>query len=85
MPGPLFRSMRGTTTGTGATANGLYTIVAQWARVAGIEVERLGVHGLRATAATNALEHDTDIEGADVAGVREHQYHPPLRPARPAA
>ncbi|WP_162884982.1 tyrosine-type recombinase/integrase, partial [Pseudomonas syringae] len=45
----------------GVTANGLYTIVAQWARVAGIEVERLGVHGLRATAATNALEHDADI------------------------
>ena len=60
-PGPLFRSMRGTTTGAGVTANGLYTIVAQWARVAGIEVERLGVHGLRATAATNALEHDADI------------------------
>ncbi len=60
-PGPLFRSMRGTTTGAGITANGLYTIVAQWARVAGIEVERLGVHGLRATAATNALEHDADI------------------------
>ncbi|KPY73080.1 hypothetical protein ALO94_02759 [Pseudomonas syringae pv. spinaceae] len=51
-PGPLFRSMRGTTTGAGVTANGLYTIVAQWARVAGIQVERLGVHGLRATAAT---------------------------------
>ncbi|KPB50654.1 tyrosine-type recombinase/integrase [Pseudomonas coronafaciens] len=60
-PGPLFRSMRGTTTGAGVTANGLYTIVAQWARVAGIEVERLGVHGLRATAATNTLEHDADI------------------------
>ncbi|BCS46602.1 MULTISPECIES: tyrosine-type recombinase/integrase [Pseudomonas syringae group genomosp. 2] len=60
-PGPLFRSMRGITTGAGVTANGLYTIVAQWARVAGIEVERLGVHGLRATAATNALEHDADI------------------------
>ncbi|KPX58392.1 Phage integrase family site specific recombinase, partial [Pseudomonas amygdali pv. lachrymans] len=42
-PGPLFRSMRGITTGAGVTANGLYTIVAQWARVAGIEVERLGV------------------------------------------
>ena len=59
--GPLFRSIRGKTTGAGVTANGLYTIVAYWARVAGIEVDGLGVHGLRATAATNALEHDADI------------------------
>lgn len=59
--GPLLRSMRGTTTGAGITANCLYTTGAQWARVAGIEVERLGLHGLRATAATNALEHDADI------------------------
>ncbi|MFP3852383.1 tyrosine-type recombinase/integrase [Pseudomonas sp. W5-01] len=59
--GPLFRSVRGKTTGAGVTANGLYTVVAHWARVAGIEVDGLGVHGLRATAATNALEHDADI------------------------
>ena len=59
--GPLFRSIRGKTTGAGVTANGLYTVVAYWARVAGIEVNGLGVHGLRATAATNALEHDADI------------------------
>lgn len=60
-PGPLFRSVRGTTTGAGVTANGIYTVVAHWARVAGIDVNGLGVHGLRATAATNALEHDADI------------------------
>jgi site-specific recombinase XerD len=59
--GPLFRSMRGKTTGAGVTANGLYTIVAHWARLSGIEVAGLGAHGLRATAATNALEHDADI------------------------
>ncbi|WP_104685806.1 tyrosine-type recombinase/integrase [Pseudomonas cerasi] len=59
--GPLFRSVRGKTTGAGVTANGLYTVVAHWARVAGIDVDGLGVHGLRATAATNALEHDADI------------------------
>ncbi|MBK3477671.1 MULTISPECIES: tyrosine-type recombinase/integrase [Pseudomonas] len=59
--GPLFRSVRGKTTGAGVTANGLYTVVAHWARVAGIEVDGLGVHGLRATAATNALDHDADI------------------------
>jgi site-specific recombinase XerD len=59
--GPLFRSIRGKTTGAGVTANGLYTVVAHWAGVAGIGVDGLGVHGLRATAATNALEHDADI------------------------
>lgn len=59
--GPLFRSVRGKTTGAGVTANGLYTVVAHWAGVAGIKVDGLGVHGLRATAATNALEHDADI------------------------
>ncbi|VVP52364.1 Tyrosine recombinase XerC [Pseudomonas fluorescens] len=68
--GPLFRSIRGTTTITGAGAgvstNGSYTIVAQWAKAAGIHVDGLGVHGLRATAATNALEHDTDIAKVQV-------------------
>lgn len=59
--GPLFRSIRGKTTGAGIGADGLYKVVAQWARVAGIEVDGLGVHGLRATAATNALEHGADI------------------------
>jgi len=59
--GPLFRSIRGKTSGAGIGADGLYKVVAQWARVAGIEVDGLGVHGLRATAATNALEHGADI------------------------
>lgn len=35
--------------------------LGQYAKVAGIEVVWLGVHGLRATAATNALEHEADI------------------------
>lgn len=59
--GPLFRSIRGLTTGSAITGNGIYSVVAQWARAVGIKVEGLGVHGLRATAATNALEHDADI------------------------
>ena len=59
--GPLFRSIRGKTTGARISANGIYTVVAQWAMAAGIHVDGLGVHGLRATAATNALEHDADI------------------------
>ncbi|VVP29978.1 Tyrosine recombinase XerC [Pseudomonas fluorescens] len=44
----------------------LYTIVAQWAKAAGIKVKGLGVHGLRATAATHALEHDADITKVQV-------------------
>jgi site-specific recombinase XerD len=64
--GPLFRSIRGTTTGAGVSANGIYTIVSQWAKAAGINVDGLGVHGLRATAATNALEHDADIAKVQV-------------------
>lgn len=59
--GPLFRSIRGRSTGAAVTGNGIYKVVAQWAHAAGIKVEGLGVHGLRATAATNALEHDADI------------------------
>lgn len=59
--GPLFRSLRGRTSGAGISAKGMYLVVAHWSQVAGIEVEGLGVHGLRATAATNALEHDADI------------------------
>ncbi|MDY7563457.1 tyrosine-type recombinase/integrase [Pseudomonas sp. AB6] len=64
--GPLFRSIRGRTTGAGITANGIYTVVAHWAKAAGIQVDGLGVHGLRATAATNALEHDADIAKVQV-------------------
>lgn len=64
--GPLFRSIHGRTTGAGISANGIYTVVAQWAKAAGFHCDGLGVHGLRATAATNALEHDADIAKVQV-------------------
>lgn len=57
----LFMPLRGRQTGAGISANGLYALVCQYAKAAGIEVAGLGVHGLRATAATNALEHEADI------------------------
>lgn len=60
-PGPLFRSLRGRTSGAGLSANGIYNLVTDWAAAVGITVDGLGVHGLRATAATNALENDADI------------------------
>ncbi|OCR25247.1 integrase [Pseudomonas syringae] len=58
---PLFMPLRGLQTGAGITANGIYAMVGSYAKAAGIEVAGLGVHGLRATAATNALEHEADI------------------------
>lgn len=59
--GPLFCSMRGPKTGKGISADGLYALVGKYAKAAKIDVAGLGVHGLRATAATNALEHEADI------------------------
>lgn len=58
---PLFMPLRGIQTGTGMTANGIYKMVGCYAKIAGIEIAGLGVHGLRATAATNALDHEADI------------------------
>jgi site-specific recombinase XerD len=58
---PLFIPLRGKLTGAGIMANGIYKVVAAYAKKAGIEVDGQGVHGLRATAATNALEHEADI------------------------
>lgn len=58
---PLFMPLRGRKTGMGVSAEGIYALVGDYARAAGIEVAGLGVHGLRATAATNALEHEADI------------------------
>lgn len=58
---PLFVPLRGRATGAGISANGIYMMVGSYAKTVGIEVAGLGVHGLRATAATNALEHEADI------------------------
>jgi site-specific recombinase XerD len=44
------------------TTDGVYKVVRAYARQIGLkDIEGLGVHGLRATAATNALEHEADI------------------------
>lgn len=42
---PLFKPLRGQQTGAGITANGTHALVGQYAKVAGIEVIGLGVHG----------------------------------------
>jgi hypothetical protein len=44
------------------TTDGIYWVVRYYARKIGIgDIEGLGVHSLRATAATNALDHEADI------------------------
>jgi integrase/recombinase XerD len=63
--GALFRPVKNNTTGklnTALTADGvLRSVVCHYAAAAGISVAGFGPHALRATAATNALDHEADI------------------------
>lgn len=71
--GPLFRPVRNPrgTCGRHLTGNAIYTnIVKHHALAAGILPSSVRPHCLRATAATNALEH-----GADIAKVRDWLGH----------
>jgi site-specific recombinase XerD len=56
----LFRPVSNNTVGTnkGITADGIYKIVRAYSGRLGFEI---GAHSLRATAATNALDHQADI------------------------
>ncbi len=59
--GPLFRPVKNNTTGrldTAITADGIYALVRAYSAQLGFEI---GAHALRATAATNALDHQADI------------------------
>jgi integrase len=59
--GPLFRPVKNNTTGrldTAITADGSYKLVRSYSAQLGFEI---GAHALRATAATNALDHQADI------------------------
>jgi integrase/recombinase XerD len=62
---PLFRPVKNNMhqrTDEPMTTDGVYKVVQSYARKIGIgDIERLGVHALRATAATNALDHEADI------------------------
>jgi integrase/recombinase XerD len=62
---PLFRPVKNNVqkrTDTAMTADGVYKLVQAYAQQIGLfGIERLGVHALRATAATNALDHQADI------------------------
>ena len=60
-PGALFRPVRNNRTGRmeqAITADGVYKLVRRYSALLGFEI---GAHALRATAATNALDHQADI------------------------
>ncbi len=64
--GPLFRPIKNNRSGGGLgaalTPGGVYVaVVCHYAAAAGISVRGFGPHALRATAATNALDHEADI------------------------
>ena len=80
--GPLFRPVKNNTTKTLAKPlhkSSVWDMVQLYTKQIGIAgtVPRLGVHALRATAATNALEH-----GADIAKVQEWLGHADISTTR---
>lgn len=58
---PLFQALCGRRSGQSLGAGGIYALVGHYAQRAGITVDGICVHGLRATAASNALENEADI------------------------
>jgi integrase/recombinase XerD len=61
---PLFRAVKNNRSGTleeAMTTDGFYKMVMSYAEKIGLNIEGLGAHSLRATAATNALDHEADI------------------------
>jgi integrase/recombinase XerD len=63
--GPLFRPIRNNVTGrlnVAMTPHAVYqNVVRYYGRKVGLQGGRFGPHALRATAATNALDHEADI------------------------
>ena len=61
---PLFYPISNNARGAGRpiTPDGVYKVLARYAGMVGIDVHGFGPHALRATAITNALEHDADLE-----------------------
>jgi integrase len=63
--GPLFRPVKNTVDGIlerPLTPSGVYAcVVKKYAKQIGVDLIGFCVHSLRATAATNALEHQADI------------------------
>ena len=61
---PLFQPVSNNARGSGRsiTPDGVYKVLAKYASMVGINVDGFGPHALRATAITNALEHNADLE-----------------------
>lgn len=62
--GALFRPIRNNVHNdlrASVTPDGIYKMLARYAASVQIKIEGFGPHALRATAATNALEHEADI------------------------
>lgn len=62
--GPLFRPVKNNFTKVldkPLDTDAVYKLIKEYAKAAGIDVEHFSPHSLRATAATNALEHEADI------------------------
>ncbi|WP_312184033.1 tyrosine-type recombinase/integrase [Massilia timonae] len=70
--GALFRSISNNARGSTAsiTPDGIYKMLAGYTKALQFDVAGFGPHALRATAATNALDH-----GADIAKVQEWLGH----------
>ena len=62
--GPLFRPVSHNTRGAtrAITPDSIYKLLAKYAGMAGIDVDGFGPHALRATAITNALDNQADLE-----------------------
>ena len=63
--GAMFRPVRNRTNGDldkAITINGIYFIIKEYGKQVGIDGELFCPHALRATAATNALEHNSDLK-----------------------
>jgi integrase/recombinase XerD len=61
---PLFHSVSNNARGAGRpiTPDGVYKVLAEYAGVVGIAIDGFGPHAVRATAITNPLEHDANLE-----------------------
>jgi len=79
--GPMFRPFRNRTSEAGDLAaistDTLWRIIVHYSKAAEIKIAGFGPHSLRATAATNALEH-----GADIAAVSEWLGHTSISTTR---
>lgn len=77
--GPLFRALRNPSRDGRLSTQGVYRdVVRRWGRLQGLtSIPLFGPHAMRATAATNALEH-----GADIAKVQEWLGHANIQTTR---